>query len=159
MNNIFNSILIFGAQYLYLIVITIFSVWFSLQPRVRRKEILLLICICLPLIYIISKIASHLYYNPRPFALEHFKPLIPHKANNGFPSDHVLLVSAISAILYPFSRRLSIGLWGLTLFVGISRVFAGVHHLIDVIGAIFISISVVSLAYFIMRRRDVYKKK
>jgi len=159
MNNICNSFFIFGAQYLYLIVVTAFSVWFALQSGVRRKEILLLICICLPLIYIISKIASHLYYSPRPFVLEHFKPLIPHKANNGFPSDHVLLVSAISAILYPFSRGISLALWGLTLFVGISRVFAGVHHLVDVIGSIVISITVVSLICFIMGHRNIYKKK
>lgn len=151
MSNIPSLIFIFGAKYLYLVVIIVTSIWFLTQSKLKQKEISILICICLPLIFIISLVASHLYYNPRPFVLENFKPLIPHKADNGFPSHHVLLVSAISAVIFLFSRRISLLLWILTLFVGFSRVYVGVHHIIDVIGSILISIILVTLTYFFMK--------
>ncbi len=148
MGNIYNLIFIFGAQYLYIVVIVIAFVWFLMLSRLKRKEILVFLCICLPLIYLTSKIAGHIYYNPRPFVSGHFKPLIPHKADNGFPSHHVLLVSAISAIIFSLNRRAGYVLWGMTLFIGISRIYVGVHHPLDIAGSILISIGIVAIAYF-----------
>ena len=65
MSNIYDLVFIFGAKYLYLIVIIIASIWFLMQPKLKQKEILLLFCISLPLIYIAGGIASILYYSPR----------------------------------------------------------------------------------------------
>ena len=143
-----DNITIFGAKYLYLIVMIIFFIWFLIQPRLKKKEILIIVCICLPLIFIISGIASRLYYSPQPFVSGHFKPLIYHKADNGFPSHHMLLVSALSSIIFIFSRRAGFALWILALFVGFSRVYAGVHQVIDITGSILISIISVTLVYF-----------
>ncbi len=146
MSRITDWIFIFGAKYLYLAVIIIFFIWFIAQPKPRQREIFIIICICLPLAFIISVIAGRIYYNPRPFVLGHFPPLIPHKANNGFPSHHALLTSALAAIIFIFNRRLSFVLWVLALFVGFSRVYAGVHHSIDMWGSVLISIISVTLA-------------
>lgn len=151
MHNIPDLIFIFGAKYLYLVVIIIAFVWLLIQPRPKQKEILILACICLPLIFVISLAAGNLYYDPRPFVTEGFKPLISHEANNGFPSHHVLLVSAISAVFFFFNRGIGILLWILALLVGFSRVYAGVHHIVDVIGSILISIIPVAIVYFGMR--------
>jgi undecaprenyl-diphosphatase len=148
MDNITNLIFIFGAKYLYLIVIIISFIWFLIQPKPKKKETLIIICICLPLIFIISGIASRLYYSPQPFVSGHFKPLIPHQADNGFPSHHELLVSAAASIIFIFSRRTGFVLWILALFVGFSRVYAGVHQMIDITGSILISIISVTLVYF-----------
>ena len=156
MDNITDSIFIFGAKYLYLIVIIISFIWFLIQPKLKKKEILIIICICLPLIFIISEIASRLYYSPQPFVSGHFKPLIPHQADNGFPSHHMLLVSAVSTIVFIFSRRAGFVLWILALFVGFSRVYAGVHQMIDITGSILISIiSIISIYLFLkyLKRR------
>ncbi len=146
MSNIANLIFIFGAKYLYLIIIIISFIWFLLQPKSRQREILIIILISLPLVLIISEIASRLYYNSRPFVLGHFQPLIPHQANNGFPSHHALLVSVIATIILLFSRRTGLGLWILALFVGFSRVYAGLHHIIDILGGILIAVISVALA-------------
>lgn len=151
MHNPVDSFFIFGAKYLYLVVIIIAVVWFLKQPRPKQKEILILACVCLPLIFVISIVAGHLYYNPRPFVVEGFQPLIPHKANNGFPSHHVLLLSAISAIILLFSRRIGLLLWILTILAGFFRVYAGVHHIVDIIGSMLISIILVTIACFVMR--------
>ena len=151
MSNIADPVFIFGAKYLYLVSIIIFFIWLLAQPRPRQGEILIVITICLPLIFIVSGIASRLYYNPRPFVLGHFQPLIPHKANNGFPSHHALLVSAIAAITFIFSRRTGFVLWVLALFVGFSRVYAGVHHTIDIAASILITIVSVGLTSFFLK--------
>ncbi len=142
-----DNITIFGAKYLYLIVMIISFIWFLIQPRLKKKEVLIIVCICLPLIFIISREASRLYYSPQPFVSGHFKPLIPHKADNGFPSHHMLLVSALSSIIFIFNRRAGFALWILALFVGFSRVYAGVHQMIDITGSLLISIISVTLVY------------
>ncbi|MDD2679362.1 MAG: phosphatase PAP2 family protein [Candidatus Omnitrophica bacterium] len=146
-----NLIFIFGAQYLYLAIIIIASIWFFTQPKPRQREILLITCICLPLALIIFEIAARIYYNPRPFVLGHFAPLVAHKADNGFPSHHMLLASLIPAIIFLFDRRASLSLLILALFVGFSRVYAGVHHVIDIAGSLFIAVSAVTLSYFFVK--------
>jgi len=146
-----NSIFIFGAEYLYLIVMGISFIWFLAQAKPKQKEILVITCVCLPIILIAFKIASHLYYNPRPFVAEHFQPLIYHKANNGFPSHHMLLVSFISAIVFIFDRRFSLILWVLAFFVGISRVYVGVHHSVDILGSFLITVISITSGYFLLR--------
>ncbi len=148
-----NLIFIFGAKYLSLLVILFAFFWFLNQPRVRKKESLILICICLPLIFVAAVVASHIYYNPRPFVAQQVKSLIAHKPDNGFPSHHVLLVSSLSAIIFIFSKRLGFFLWALTLLVGFSRVYVGVHHVSDIVGSILISVSIVSLTYFLYPKR------
>ena len=103
--------------------------------------------IILPVSYIIAKIGSHLFYNARPFVSEGIAPLIQHVADNGFPSDHVLLASAISALFMFLNRRISIWLWVITILIAISRVYVGVHHVIDVVGSILISLLVAGVVY------------
>ncbi|MFA5144668.1 MAG: phosphatase PAP2 family protein [Candidatus Omnitrophota bacterium] len=151
MNNIFDPVFIFGAKYSHVAVILITFAWLMVQPRLRQKEVLAVFCACLPLVLLVSLLASHIYYSPRPFVLGGFKPLIPHEANNGFPSHHVLLVSAVSAVVFIFSRRLGLLLWALTLFVGFSRVYAGVHHIIDAIGSVLISIIMTVLGFYFVK--------
>jgi len=154
MNNFTDLIFIFGAKYLYLVVIISSFIWFLNQPKPKRKEIFIIACLCLPLAFIFSKVAGHLYYSLQPFVVGHFQPLIQHKADNGFPSHHALLVFAISAIIFIFSRRTGLVLWILGLFVGFSRIYVGVHHMIDIIGSMLISIVSVTLVYFIRKTWD-----
>lgn len=151
MSNLVDLVFIFGAKYLYFVIIIISGVWFLGQPRLKKKEILIILCICLPLVFIISKISGSLYYNARPFVVGYFKPLIPHLADNGFPSHHALLVCAISTVIFTFNKRIGLLLWVLALFVGLSRVYVGVHHFVDILGSIFISIISVTAVYFSLK--------
>ena len=161
MNNLINLIFIFGAKYLYLLVIVIAGAWFLIQPKATKKEILPVASSCLVVAFIIFKIAGYLYYNPRPFVVGNFIPLVRHAADNGFPSHHAFLVALISAVVFIFNRRLGIVLWALALFVSFSRVYTGVHNLIDVLGSIVIAIVAVALVCFFRKTRGrfwVFKK-
>jgi len=156
MSEVTNLIFIFGAKYLYLIIIITSCAWFLSQPKARQREILIVTCICLPLALVIFQLASDLYYNPRPFVAGNFQPLISHQVNNGFPSHHMLLVSFVSAIIFLFDRRTSLVLWALALSVGFSRVYAGLHHIVDITASLCIAIIAVTLGSFLIR---IFKKR
>ena len=150
-----DALIIFGANYLYLVVVGVAAVYTLLQPRAERKRILLLASIALPLAYIIAKIGSLAYYDPRPFIVGNFTPLVPHVPDNGFPSDHTLLTAALASVVYAHSKKVGVGLWIFTLGVGASRVAAGVHHSIDIVGSVLIASSVTYAIYFFLKRKFV----
>ncbi|MDE1975615.1 MAG: phosphatase PAP2 family protein [Patescibacteria group bacterium] len=104
------------------------------------------------LAYIIGVVGGLLYYDPRPFIIGHFTPLIPHAPDNGFPSDHALLASAIAMIGTIWNRRLGFALWILAVLIAIGRVYVGVHHVIDVCGSFIISILAVLLVFSASKR-------
>ena len=146
-----DLLFIFGAKYLFVLSLVIAGVYFLRQPWSMKKKMAIFGVVSLLLIYGVALTAGHLYYNPRPFVVGHFAPLIPYAADNGFPSDHVLLVSAIAAIVYFFNRRIGIVLWIITILVAISRVYVGVHHPIDVIASMLISLVSTSVVYIISK--------
>jgi undecaprenyl-diphosphatase len=148
----YNSLVIFEAKYLILLVVVIAGVFFLNQDREEKKRMIILGIISFPLAYIFAKIGSHFYFDARPFAVGNFTPLIPHVADNGFPSDHTLLAAAFSSVVYFFNKRTSLWLWILTAFVGISRVLAGVHHIADIVGSMVFAILATALAHMALKR-------
>ena len=136
-----NTIIIFSAKYLYLFIVAIAAVLFW-RLKEYRREIFIFAAISFPLTYLTRLLAGSLYFNPRPFVVEHFIPLISHSADNGFPSDHTLLVSAIAMLFFYYRRRTSFVLWALAFVVGAARVMAGVHHSLDIAGSMLIAICV-----------------
>lgn len=143
---------IFASTYLWYAIIGIAIVYFLMQSRPRQKRMLIFAALVLPLVYIVSIIGGAFYDDPRPFVVGHFSPLIPHKPNNGFPSDHVLWSAATAAIIFSSNRYLSIILWLLTILVGAARVHAGVHHPIDIAGSVLMAIVVAAFVYFMISR-------
>lgn len=140
-----NSIIIFIAKYLLFVSMAIAFFYFAKQSRVKQKEMLIFAVILLPLSYVVAKLVSRFYFDPRPFVQGNFTPLIEHAPNNGFPSDHALLGAAIAFAIFHFNKKLGIFLFFLAILVGTARIFAGVHHFTDIAGSIFI----VSLAYLL----------
>jgi len=142
-NNLVSILIIIGAKYLLFLVILLAVIYFIKQDRNIKKQIVLYGAIALPMIYLLAQIMARLYFDPRPFIAGHFIPLIPHLPDNGFPSDHVLLASALAMVIFYYNCKIGILLWIITLLIGISRVLAGVHHPIDIFGSIIISIIVI----------------
>ena len=143
---VMDTLIIFIAKYLLFVSAAIAVLYFLKQTRQKQKEILIFAVILLPLSYIIAKVVGHLYFDPRPFVVGHFTPLLSHAADNGFPSDHTLFGAAIAAVIFRFSRKTGTFLLFLAIFVGVARVFAGVHHTVDIAG----SIVIVLATYYII---------
>lgn len=142
-----ENLIIFGARYLTGVMIAIAVIYFLKQSRKRKIEMAVFAIITLPAIYLMAKIASALYFNPRPFVVENFIPLVEHANNNGFPSDHTLLSVAVAMVIFFYNKKLGGMLLFLALLVGIARVLAGVHHVLDIVGSFVIAIIVAFLFY------------
>ena len=99
-----DTLIIFIAKYLVFVSAAIAVFYFLKQPRQKQKEILIFAVVLLPLSYIVAKIVSHFYFDPRPFVVGHFTPLLPHAADNGFPSDHTLFGAAVAFAVFHFPR-------------------------------------------------------
>lgn len=152
-----HFLIVVGAKYLIAAPVLLLA-WCIYATRGRtRKELVWLATISLLATYAVGYMASLLFYNARPFVVEHFTPLISHAADNGFPSDHMLLGAAIAMVGYFLSRRLGAILWVLAILVGISRVAAGIHHTIDIVGSSVIAIVVVSATEYILHKKNLKK--
>lgn len=132
--------------------------WFLIVvPRPSKKRVALFPAISMPLTYIAALVAARVYYNPRPFMVTEQAPLLAHAPGNGFPSDHTLLGAALAAWIFRYDQRLGSLLFGLTFIVGLTRVYAGVHHLVDILGSVAIASLVAFLVY--MGQKDINFRK
>lgn len=147
-----DNFFIFGARELYLLSVALAAIFIYRSPREKQKEILIFACISLPIAYLLALLAREFYFNPRPFVVGDFEPLIAHAADNGFPSDHTLLTAALASLASFFHRRWALALWIIAILVGISRVYVGVHHLTDILGSILIALAGAALAYAIIQK-------
>ena len=142
-----DALVIFAAKYLVFLLLLLAAVFFATRPRALWKKIAWLSCVSLPLAFILSRVAGHFYYHARPFVEFHFTPLIVHAADNGFPSDHVLLAFALAFIVWAVNKRWGLAFAILAALVAIGRVSAGVHAWVDVIGSVILSGISVMIAF------------
>lgn len=146
-----SAFFIFSAKYLFAVSILILGAYFFTRRWPAQKELALFAIPAGLFAYILGVIANHLFYDPRPFVVGNFTPLIQHAADNGFPSDHTLLLAALAAVGMYWNRRLGIVLWAIALLVGVSRVYVGLHHPIDIAGSVIIAIAAVSAWHAALR--------
>lgn len=146
-----NYLMIFGAQYIiYLTLIGIFIVTWKGQKAERKA--LLLTLLTLPVLVIIIKTIHIFYYEPRPFMSLDIEPSIPHTADASFPSRHASIMSAIAfAYLYCKSKWTPL-LILFTFWVGLARVYVGVHYPLDILGGVLVGIVSVVIASLFLRQ-------
>lgn len=152
-----DTFFIFGAEYLYVFSLLI-SLWiFYKLPFESKKKMAILGLISCGLAFALSLVARELYFNPRPFVVGEFEPLVAHEADNGFPSDHTLLVASAASIVMFFHRRTGLYLWLIAGVVALSRVYAGVHHFADILASILIALASAGLVHAIIRNTKLWK--
>lgn len=148
-----NATAIFFAKYLFLLIPLISFVYFLLQKNNTKKEILIKGVIIFLIAFLSARILSSFFYNPRPFVINHFTPLVSHMADNGFPSDHALLSFSFSALIFLFNKKIGLVLIILGILVGFSRVFVGIHSPIDILGSFIISFSAAYLTSLVFKNK------
>jgi len=144
-------LIIFCAKYLVYIVALLAVLALIVVPKSSKWRLILTVIVSGIIAYALAKIASSLYYDPRPFVTEHIKPLIDHAADNGFPSDHALFTGVLTAVIFFFSRKIAWVMAAGTILVGIARVLAHVHSPIQIIAAWIIGIIGALIGYFLVR--------
>lgn len=147
-----DSIIIFCAKYLFVLVVILALVaWFQAGNKLKKQMLAAAVC-AIVLAVIMDKLAGKLFYDPRPFVSQNIKPLIAHAADNGFPSEHTLFSTTLAVLLYIYRPRLGMAALAVAIVVGIARVAAHVHSPIDIIGGFVIGIAAGIGGYLIARR-------
>jgi len=147
-----HTLIIIGAKYLIYIIAFVAVIATLLSEKTVRWNIIKLALLSFPIAYLLAFIAGHLFYDTRPFVVQHVEPLIPHGADNGFPSDHTLVAMVAATTIFVYRRKLGVFLGILAVLVGVSRVMAKVHYPIDIIGSIALAIASTCIAWIILRR-------
>ncbi len=137
-----NSLIIFGAEYVWILAPLVVLWYFSRLAKEWRKEFFIFSGLVLLAAFLLGLLAKGLWLNPTPL----------NPSENGFPSDHTLMAGALAALMMFFNRKLSLWLWIITAVVATSRVLAGEHHAIDVVGSVVISLLSAGLVYAIMHK-------
>jgi undecaprenyl-diphosphatase len=131
-----DGIIVFCARYLiYILIAVAIGYWLTL-PRKQKVQVLITGIVIGIVGLVLAKTGSALYDNPRPFVSGHVTPLFSYNADNGFPSDHTLVGSLIALAIFTVSKKWGSGLLAVAVVIGLSRVFAGVHHYVDIAGSI-----------------------
>lgn len=147
-----DAVAVFAAKYLFLAPIVALGGYFLWQSWETKKRMVWFAVPSLLLTYVVGTIGNHLYIDPRPFVVRHSIPLVSHAPDNGFPSDHTLLLAALAILATYWEWRLGVLLWIIAFAVGAARVYVGLHHPIDVIGSIVIAVAAVSATSAVARR-------
>jgi undecaprenyl-diphosphatase len=138
------------AKYLIGISFLIACYVFYRLPNTFKKAFLIDAIVGGALTLILAKIGSKLFYDPRPFIVGHITPYFSHANDNGFPSDHTLLASFLGFLVLQYTKKWGYVLLILAAIIGLARVVAKVHHLIDIIGA-FASAGIAILIIYCVR--------
>ena len=135
-----NTIIVFGARYLFVIVpIAALWTWWRL-PKAERLHFAVQALVAGMIGLILAKIGGHFIESTRPYLARHLAPLIPASTDNGFPSDHTLLAATLALLTFTKRRPLGAILMLMSLCVGVARVLALVHSPVDVAGALGIAL-------------------
>ncbi len=126
-------------------------IYLVLVYRNRLAELFIAAIVIGGIGYVLSKIGNSLILSPRPFVVTGHPALISSATDNGFPSDHTLLVATLAGIVTLVNWRVGLGFWVLSLVIGFARIYAGVHHFIDVAGSIAIA-GIATGIYWLARR-------
>lgn len=61
-----DTLSVFGAKYLFLLIAGVALVYLLRQPRAEQKRMVIFGALTLPLTYLVSKVGGMLYFDPRP---------------------------------------------------------------------------------------------
>lgn len=143
-------VIVIAKYFIVLSVLLTVAMWFRVSTPEKKRFILLAV---LGAIFslVLAKVGSKLYSDPRPFVVGHFTPYFSHANDNGFPSDHTLFTSFLAFTTWHFSKKAGWILLAIAVLVGLSRVIAGVHHIVDIVGSIVFAFIGVWLAGLVVK--------
>ena len=150
LNPLVDTFAILSAQYMPIIFVMAL-IWLWIKKGTTTKNIVLYSLYAGIVGLAINYIIGLLYFHPRPFMLHAGTLLFPYSADSSFPSDHTTLMLSIGLTMSYFkeTRKIGIILMILGLIGGFSRVFAGVHFPLDIIGSLGVSIIISLVIYYL----------
>lgn len=149
-----DTLMKFGAEPLIYIMILLILV-LGIIGKTNDKKAFLLTVLAIPIAVLLIKGIHLFYFEPRPFVTYNFTPMVNESADASFPSRHTT-ISALIAFAYTyFKSKWSLLFLPLMLWVGISRVYVGVHYPLDILGGFLVG--AISLR-FALRLKEFFKR-
>lgn len=122
-----DNLMILGAEYvIYLTIIFMFAL--ALKKGPAEKKALVLAIFAIPAAIILIKFIHLFILTPRPLA--------SYEDSVAFPSRHTSLMATFFFAYFIFRSKWSFVFLFLMIWVGVSRVYVGVHFPIDILGGI-----------------------
>ncbi|MFF2446866.1 undecaprenyl-diphosphatase [Neobacillus sp. NPDC058068] len=145
-----NPIAIFMADYMIIVLALGMLVYWFTQTN-KNRMMVIQGGVAFLLAEVLGKIAGTMYYHNQPFAeLPHVNQLIAHAVDNAFPSDHSILFFSVCFSFW-LVRKKEGWLWLVfACFVGVSRIWVGVHYPGDVVTGALIGIVAALVTYWIV---------
>ncbi|MBI5071625.1 phosphatase PAP2 family protein [Candidatus Falkowbacteria bacterium] len=132
---------VFCAEYLIFIMAFAIIVWTIFNKNNQRADAVIILEIILAsfLSYLVKILVNLIYFRLRPFVAHDVNLLIGKISDGSFPSAHTFLSFVMAFGIYYYNKKLGIVLLILAAFVGISRIYVGVHYPSDVLGGIILA--------------------
>ncbi len=146
-----DELILFCAKYLFAAIPLILLFVFWQISWEQRKLLILRGILVLILALVLAKGGGALYFEPRPFVVQHTVPLIPHDADNGFPSDHTLLCFACAFLIIPFAPRAIGPALLIAATVGMARIASLLHTPFDIVASILMAALANFIAWKVVR--------
>lgn len=148
-----DFIVILFAEYAHYFVLGVGVLVFLVGDSGHQKWRLTKIALISSIVAVgIDKLLNQIINSPRPFVVDDVTPLFTHLADNGFPSEHTLLAVVVSLLIYLRNKKIGFVLLLVAMTIGIARVLAGVHHMVDIIGAVLIGAGAVVVGQWVVTR-------
>lgn len=108
----------------------------------------------------VNAIIGVIAFRSRPFVSHEQVHLLIEKSglDKSFPSDHTSIAFALATVLYLNNRRWGIVGYVLALFIGIGRIYVGVHYPTDILGGIVVGVVSGLLVWVIGKRLLSFRK-
>lgn len=121
------NLMVLGAEYvIYLTIIFMFAL--ALKSGPKEKKALVLAIFAIPAAIILIKFIHLFILTPRPFA--------SYADGTAFPSRHTSLMATFFFAYFIFRSKWSFVFLFLMIWVGVARVYVGVHFPIDILGGV-----------------------
>ena len=130
---------------IFIVPVILLALWFLGGREGHRQALFCTLNILIALA--LGYLCGSLWFHPRPFMMPLGHTWISHPADNGFPSDHGLVMfSAAFALLSLRLRALGLAVLLMALSVAWARIFLGVHFPLDMVGSVLVSAAGVCVA-------------
>lgn len=143
-----DSLMIFGAEYLIFLTFLLVGI-LAFTGRAKEKKVLILLVVGMIIQLLLRKVVHIFYFEPRPFVTYQLIPLIKHAADASFPSGHTTIMAVVAFSYLFYKSKFTLIFLLLMLWVGLARIFVGVHYPLDILGGIVTGFTAVFLAWLI----------
>lgn len=128
-----GQIMIFGSKFMIQITFVLMLILFFKGTNIERKSLLIAL-LSLPIMFLIVGLIHFFIVEQRPFIQYALTPLIDPPSGLSFPSKHSSIIATLTFSYIWYKSKWSPVLLFIMAWVGISRVFVGVHFPFDVLG-------------------------